>query len=154
MDSLEIFYRRKDKDTRDLERKIREILRETGITLDVVNSESAGRIFLRINVLEDQEQIPSFILKALIPETDATRLPLGEWATLNVFVEEASYLEDYDYMKIHSEGNRYTLYVPYSTVKSKNRDEVVADFMKYFFETKGWDPEDYEFFVQEVGSII
>ncbi|MCD6550970.1 DUF3855 domain-containing protein [Thermotoga sp.] len=154
MDSLEIFYRRKDKDLNDLERKLKEIFRETGIVLDVVNSESAGKIFLKINVLEDQEEVPNFVVKALTPETDATELPLGEWATLDVFVEEVDYLEDHEYMKIFSDGNRHTLYVPYSSVKNKNRNEVVKEFMRYFFETKGWNPDNYEFFVQEVDNII
>jgi hypothetical protein len=57
-------------------------------------------------------------------------------------------------MRILSEKNWYKIYVPYSSVKKKNRNELVEEFMKYFFESKGWNPGEYTFSVQEIDNLF
>ncbi|KAF2959653.1 DUF3855 domain-containing protein [Thermotoga sp. 38H-to] len=155
MDSLEILYYKKGKEFGVLEKRMKEIFNETGVSLEPVNSELIGRIFLKINVLEEGEEVPSFVIKALTPEENAVDLPLGEWADLkNVFVEEVDYLDSYGDMRILSEKNWYTIYVPYFSVKEKSRNEVVKEFMRYFLESKGWNPEEYAFSVQEIDNLF
>ena len=155
MDSLEILYYKKGKELGVLEKKMKEIFNETGVSLEPVNSELIGRIFLKISVLEEGEEVPSFAIKALTPKENAVDLPLGDWTDLkNVFVEEIDYLDSYGGMRILSEKNWYKIYVPYSSVKKKNRNELVEEFMKYFFESKGWNPGEYTFSVQEIDNLF
>ena len=57
MDILEILYYKKGKEFGILEKKMKEIFNETGVSLEPVNSELIGRIFLKISVLEEGEEV-------------------------------------------------------------------------------------------------
>ncbi|PLV58355.1 DUF3855 domain-containing protein [Thermotoga sp. KOL6] len=155
MDNLEIVYRKRGRKFGDLEKKMREILKETGVSLEIVNSEVMGKLSLKINILDDYEKPPAFVMRVLTSESNAMNLPLGEWTNLeNIFVEEIDFLDEYEAMKIHSDGDKYTIYIPFSVVRKINRNDVVAKFMEYFFKTKNWDTNDYEISVREVDNIF
>lgn len=147
LDNLEIVYHRKGLDLRALLKSLEDIEKKFGVPVSFLNSKIAGKISLKVSVLEDDEPFPVFALRVLYSGDDPTSVPLGEWANLPLgFVEEADFLEEHAYMKVQRQGDQYHVYVRFSDVKDKTRNDVVKDFMTYLLGNL----EEYDYFVKDV----